>query len=150
MSGPKLTQKVEAYISAAAELAQVRHWAVGVALLLTPLLLALLTPLAADAAAPASAQEHKHQQLAPLHLAVAVFDDPGGVGKQAAIKAAGDEAYKSLLRCLRKRLVRLPMVEPPPEQVRAGAGGCCVGAGGCCARPASCCLPAARSHGTRC
>jgi ATP-dependent Clp protease ATP-binding subunit ClpB len=79
----KFTQKVEAYLSAAAEMAQ----------------------------------ENSHQQLSPVHLAIAIFEDPEGVGKQAAVKAAGEDTWKSLLRTLRKRLVRIPVVDPAPDQV---------------------------------
>lgn len=62
------------------------------------------------------AQENSHQQLTPIHLAIAIFEDNEGVGKQAAVKCAGEETYKSLLRTLRKRLVRLPAIDPPPDQ----------------------------------
>jgi hypothetical protein len=31
------------------------------------------------------------------------------------LKTYGEEALRSLLRSLRKRLVRLPKVEPPPD-----------------------------------
>lgn len=62
------------------------------------------------------AQENSHQQLTPVHLAIAIFEDNEGIGKQAAVKSAGEETYKSLLRTLRKRLVRLPAIDPPPDQ----------------------------------
>lgn len=68
------------------------------------------------AAAAELAQENSHQQLTPIHLAIAIFEDNEGVGKQAAVKCAGEETYKSLLRTLRKRLVRLPAIDPPPDQ----------------------------------
>lgn len=51
----KFTQKVETYLSAAAELAQ----------------------------------ESSHQQLSPLHLAITMFEDPEGIGKQSVVKAGG-------------------------------------------------------------
>ena len=41
------------------------------------------------------------------------------MGKQAVLRASGEDAYNSLLRALNKRLVRLPVVDPPPVQVRA-------------------------------
>lgn len=59
--------------------------------------------------AAALAEEEQQQQLTPLHLAVPMFDE--GLGKQAVIKASGDEAWRSLCRTLRKRLVRLPKVQ---------------------------------------
>jgi ATP-dependent Clp protease ATP-binding subunit ClpB len=58
--------------------------------------------------AVALAEEGGQQQVTPLHLAVPVIDE--GLGKQAVVKAAGDEAWRSLCRTLRKRLVRLPKV----------------------------------------
>lgn len=59
-------------------------------------------------AAVALAEEGGQQQVTPLHLAVPVFDE--GLGKQAVAKAAGNDAWASLCRTLRKRLVRLPKV----------------------------------------
>lgn len=56
MANAKFTQKVESYLSAAAELAQ----------------------------------ESSHQQLSPVHLAIAMFEDPEGIGKQSAVKAGGE------------------------------------------------------------
>jgi ATP-dependent Clp protease ATP-binding subunit ClpB len=56
MNSMKFTQKVETYLSAAAELAQ----------------------------------ESSHQQLSPIHLAIVMFEDPEGIGKQAAVKAGGE------------------------------------------------------------
>jgi hypothetical protein len=35
------------------------------------------------------AQESSHQQLSPVHLAIAMFEDPEGIGKQSAVKAGG-------------------------------------------------------------
>jgi ATP-dependent Clp protease ATP-binding subunit ClpB len=60
-------------------------------------------------AAAALAEEESQQQVLPLHLAVPMFEE--GIGKQAVVKAAGDEAWRSLCRTLRKRLVRLPKVQ---------------------------------------
>ena len=59
-------------------------------------------------AAAALAEEHQQQAITPLHLAVPVFDE--GLGKQAVVKACGQEAWASLCRTLRKRIVRLPKV----------------------------------------
>lgn len=63
------------------------------------------------------AQEEQHQQLTPLHLAIVLFEDTHGLARTAVSKAAGEEAWKSAVRTLRKRLVRLPKVQPAPEQV---------------------------------
>jgi ATP-dependent Clp protease ATP-binding subunit ClpB len=59
--------------------------------------------------AAALAEEGSQQQITPLHAAVPVFDE--GLGKQAVVKAAGDEAWRSLCRTLRKRLSRQPKVQ---------------------------------------
>ncbi|KAI8463666.1 MAG: P-loop containing nucleoside triphosphate hydrolase protein [Monoraphidium minutum] len=69
-------------------------------------------------AAAALAEEEGQQAVAPLHLAVAMFDE--GVGKQAALKAGGDEAWRSLCRTLRKRVVRLPKVQGADADVFLG------------------------------
>jgi len=37
------------------------------------------------------AQESSHQQLTPIHLAIAMFEDPEGIGKQSAVKAGGKQ-----------------------------------------------------------
>jgi ATP-dependent Clp protease ATP-binding subunit ClpB len=63
------------------------------------------------------AQEEQHQQLQPLHLAIPMLEDPGGIFKQAVIKASGQDAYAGLMRTLRKRLVRLPRIDPAPDDV---------------------------------
>ncbi|KIY97232.1 hypothetical protein MNEG_10728, partial [Monoraphidium neglectum] len=59
--------------------------------------------------AAALAEEQQQQQILPLHVAVPMFDE--GIGKQAVVKAAGDEAWRSLCRTLRKRVIRLPKVQ---------------------------------------
>ncbi|PSC72780.1 chaperone 1 [Micractinium conductrix] len=59
------------------------------------------------------AQEHNHQQLTPVHVGVVMFEDPEGVAKAAVAKQAGpsaNDAVNSVLRVLRKALVRLPAV----------------------------------------
>lgn len=43
------------------------------------------------AAAAELAQESSHQQLTPVHLAIAMFEDPEGIGKQSVVKAGGEE-----------------------------------------------------------
>lgn len=52
------------------------------------------------------ALENNHQQLAPIHLAVALFEDPEGIAKQAVLKVGNEDAYRSVLRVLKKALVR--------------------------------------------
>lgn len=65
-------------------------------------------------AAQELAQESSHQQITPLHVAVVMFEDPEGVAKAALGKQAGGgaaaEALNSVLRVLRKQLVRLPAI----------------------------------------
>lgn len=57
------------------------------------------------------ASEHSHQQLTPIHVAIVLFEDPEGVALAALRKAApGPDALQSVLRMLRKALVRLPAV----------------------------------------
>lgn len=68
-------------------------------------------------AAAGMAQEEQHQQLSPIHLAIVMFEDPEGMARQAVVKASGEEAWKSICRILRKRLVRLPKVEPAPDEL---------------------------------
>lgn len=52
------------------------------------------------------AQESSHQQLSPVHLAIAMFEDPEGIGKQSAVKAGGTaEAVAARARCMLKLLV---------------------------------------------
>jgi ATP-dependent Clp protease ATP-binding subunit ClpB len=38
------------------------------------------------ATAAETAQESQHQQLTPIHLAIAIVEDPEGIAKQATIK----------------------------------------------------------------
>jgi len=66
------------------------------------------------------AVEEQHQQLYPIHVGIALLEDQEGVAKQAVVKAGGDEAYKSFVRQLRKKLVTLPKVEPAPDEVYLG------------------------------
>lgn len=59
------------------------------------------------------ASESSHQQLTPTHVAIVLFDDPEGVARAAIAKQAGpgaNGALNSVLRVLRKQLVRLPAV----------------------------------------
>lgn len=63
-------------------------------------------------AAQQLASEQSHQQITPLHVAVAMFEDAEGVAPAALRKVAlGPEALASVLRTLRKQLVRLPAVQ---------------------------------------
>eukprot|EP00208_Stichococcus_sp_RCC1054_P006290 CAMPEP_0206140698 /NCGR_PEP_ID=MMETSP1473-20131121/10363_1 /ASSEMBLY_ACC=CAM_ASM_001109 /TAXON_ID=1461547 /ORGANISM="Stichococcus sp, Strain RCC1054" /LENGTH=900 /DNA_ID=CAMNT_0053534945 /DNA_START=192 /DNA_END=2894 /DNA_ORIENTATION=+ len=57
-----------------------------------------------------------NQQLTPLHLAQSLLQDPEGIGKQAVMRSSGEEAYNSIMRGLNKRLVRIPVIDPPPVQ----------------------------------
>lgn len=58
-----------------------------------------------------------NSQLTTLHAAIALFEDPSGVGKQAALKIGGQDAYNSILRTLRRTLEKQPTVSPAPDQV---------------------------------
>ena len=64
------------------------------------------------------AQDNSNAQVSPVHLAISLFEDPEGLAKQAVMREGSDETLRSILRVLRKKLVRLPAVDPPPEQVR--------------------------------
>jgi ATP-dependent Clp protease ATP-binding subunit ClpB len=67
------------------------------------------------------ALEEGHQALAPLHVAVVMFDDAGGVARAAVSKAAGsEETLKACARQLRRALARLPKLEPAPDEVYVG------------------------------
>ncbi|KAL4457526.1 hypothetical protein ABPG75_012391 [Micractinium tetrahymenae] len=64
-------------------------------------------------AAQELASENSHQQLSPVHVAVVLFEDPEGVARAAIAKQAvgsPNDAINSVLRLLRKQLVRLPAV----------------------------------------
>lgn len=62
-------------------------------------------------AAQQLAAEHSHQQLTPVHLAIVMFGDPEGVARAALAKqAASEDTLNSVLRMLRRALVRLPAV----------------------------------------
>lgn len=63
-------------------------------------------------AAQQLAAEQSHQQITPLHVAVCMFEDAEGVAPAALRKvAAGPDTAASVLRTLRKQLVRLPAVQ---------------------------------------
>ena len=57
-----------------------------------------------------------YAQVTPVHLAVVLFEDPEGIGRQAVLKCANEDTLRSIVRVLKKRLVRLPQVSPPPDQ----------------------------------
>lgn len=61
-----------------------------------------------------------HAQYIPLHLALALVSDAGGLFRQAIFSAAGgDEAVSSFERVLQQTLKKLPSQDPPPDQVPA-------------------------------
>jgi ATP-dependent Clp protease ATP-binding subunit ClpB len=72
-------------------------------------------------AAVALAEEGGHAFVAPLHLAVALADDAGSVLRLAVAKAAPSlpDAPQATARAFRKRLVRLPVQHPAPDDVTA-------------------------------
>ena len=55
-------------------------------------------------------------QVTPVHLAVVLFEDPEGIGRQAVLKCAYEDTLRSIVRVLKKKLVRLPQISPPPDQ----------------------------------
>ena len=73
------------------------------------------------------AQDNSNAQISPVHLAISLFEDPEGLAKQAVMREGSDETLRSILRVLRKKLVRLPAVDPPPEQVRKDSQHSCKG-----------------------
>ncbi|KAG9288892.1 hypothetical protein G9A89_019514 [Geosiphon pyriformis] len=64
-----------------------------------------------------NAKEHSHVQLAPAHIAVALFDDSEGESlfKSLINKAGGDPAAAE--RNFKKICVRLPSQDPPPTDL---------------------------------
>ncbi|GLI67219.1 hypothetical protein VaNZ11_011143 [Volvox africanus] len=66
------------------------------------------------------AQEEQHATLTPLHLAVVLFEEPQGIARSATSRAGGDEAWRSCTRVLRRRLAKLPKVQPAPDSVSPG------------------------------
>lgn len=63
------------------------------------------------ASAAELAQESSHQQLSPVHLAIAMFEDPEGIGKQSAVKAGGKQLYSFSLCSFRQKRCRLTCAE---------------------------------------
>ena len=68
------------------------------------------------------AQENSHQQVTPVHVAIKLLEDPEGIAKQAILRNSNEETLRSILRVLNKKLVRLPSVDPPPDQVSQKSG----------------------------
>ena len=66
-------------------------------------------------AAQELAREGQNPQLAPVHLAVALFSDPNGIARQILNKSGCDPQVVE--RNLRRLLVRLPTQDPAPDQV---------------------------------
>eukprot|EP00898_Chlorokybus_atmophyticus_P006352 jgi/Chlat1/6718/Chrsp50S06425 len=64
------------------------------------------------------AQEHSHPQLYPIHVAVVLFSDPDGIGRSVCEKAGVDPLLVE--RALKKELVKLPVQEPPPDEIYPG------------------------------
>ncbi|KAK9916599.1 hypothetical protein WJX75_004717 [Coccomyxa subellipsoidea] len=62
------------------------------------------------------AQENSHQQVTPIHVAIKLLEDPEGIAKQAILRNSNEETLRSILRVLNKKLVRLPSIDPPPDQ----------------------------------
>ena len=71
------------------------------------------------------AQSSGHAQFTPLHLAVALLSDTGGLLCQAIASSfaseggGGDEAIRSFERILRSNLKKIPSQDPPPDTVPA-------------------------------
>lgn len=63
------------------------------------------------------AQDNGNAQISPVHMAIVLFEDPEGLAKQAVLREGSNETLRSILRVLKKMLVRLPAIDPPPEQV---------------------------------
>ncbi|TPX66965.1 hypothetical protein SpCBS45565_g04145 [Spizellomyces sp. 'palustris'] len=61
------------------------------------------------------AREFGHVQLAPVHIASALFDDDDGLIRSIITKAGGDPALAE--RKLKSLLVRQPTQDPPPDQI---------------------------------
>jgi ATP-dependent Clp protease ATP-binding subunit ClpB len=72
-------------------------------------------------AAVALAEEAGTPLVTPLHLAVAMADDGSSLLRTAVAKAApaSADAPQQAARCLRRRLVRLPVQDPAPDEATA-------------------------------
>lgn len=67
------------------------------------------------------ATEHSHQQVTPLHVATALFEDPEGLAKTAVKKSGTEDALRAILRVLNRKVVRLPSISPTPDEVFASS-----------------------------
>ena len=64
------------------------------------------------------ATECGHAQYTPVHLAIALTEDKGGILRQAISSAAGgDETVESIQRVLRQTLKKLPSQDPAPDSI---------------------------------
>ena len=67
------------------------------------------------------ATEHSHQQVTPLHVATALFEDAEGLAKTAVKKLGTDDTWRAILRVLNSKLLRLPSISPTPDEVFASS-----------------------------
>ena len=66
------------------------------------------------------ALEQQNAELTPLHVATVLVEDQEGLAKHALVKAGGDNAYRSFVRLLQKRVNAGPKVQPAPTDVYMG------------------------------
>ncbi|KAJ3042966.1 hypothetical protein HDV00_006273 [Rhizophlyctis rosea] len=66
------------------------------------------------------AREYNHSQVAPVHLASALFDDEDGLFRSILQKAGGDPALAE--RRTKSLLVKQPTQDPPPESLSFHSG----------------------------
>ncbi|KAG6548359.1 hypothetical protein Mapa_010138 [Marchantia paleacea] len=62
-----------------------------------------------------------HAQYTPLHLAVALLQDPDGLFSQAVAAARGDGAVSSVERAFNQALKKIPSQSPAPDEVPANS-----------------------------
>ncbi|ERN02808.1 chaperone protein ClpB1 [Amborella trichopoda] len=63
-----------------------------------------------------------HAQLTPLHLALALISEAGGIVRQAISNAGGgEEAANSFERVLKQAMRKIPSQEPAPDEVPASS-----------------------------
>ena len=67
------------------------------------------------------ATEHSHQQVTPLHVATALFEDAEGLAKTAVKKFGTDDTSRAILRVLNSKLLRLPSISPAPDEAFASS-----------------------------
>jgi len=61
------------------------------------------------------AKSNRHGVIFPVHLAVAIFSDPEGLGKRVCQKAGA--GYLEIERALRRKMSTLSQVSPVPDEV---------------------------------